>query len=191
MDAVTASLGKQLCDFCTKTCPAFDTKELRREYDARVRRAAKQAAPKKAADPSQKAADPSQKAADPSQKAVDPSQKGDGTSTHTNLSQMDSTAIQQTTNSPNSAVPRSNNEGLSNSDTALHSAAANQQSVNEAGHVTSAATSAHATKRNHKMFNLETYALHSLGDYPNTIRQFGTTDSYSTEPVSSVSDVCN
>jgi hypothetical protein len=170
MDTVTASLGKQLRDFCTKTCPAFDTKELRREYDARVRREAKQAAPKK---------------------ATDPSQKGDGTPTHTNLSQMDSTAIQQTTNSPNSAVPRSNNEGLSNSDATLHSAAANQQSVNEARHVTSAATSARATKRNHKTFNLETYALHSLGDYPNTIRQFGTTDSYSTEPVSSVSDVCN
>ena len=138
MDAVTASLGKQLREFCTKTCPAFDTKELRREYDARVRRAAKQAAPKK---------------------ATDPSQKGDGTPTHTNLSQMNSTAIQQTTNSPNSAVPRSNNEGLSNSDTALHSAAANQH---EAGHVTSAATSAHATKRNHKTFNLETYALETI-----------------------------
>lgn len=34
-----------------------------------------------------------------------------------------------------------------------------------------------------KKFNLQTYKHHSLGDYPNTIRQYGTTDSYSTEPV--------
>jgi hypothetical protein len=32
-------------------------------------------------------------------------------------------------------------------------------------------------------FNLSTYKLHALGDYPNTIRQRGTTDSYSTQMV--------
>jgi hypothetical protein len=35
-----------------------------------------------------------------------------------------------------------------------------------------------------KVFNLQTYKLHSLGDYVATIRMIGTTDSYSTEPVS-------
>jgi hypothetical protein len=35
-----------------------------------------------------------------------------------------------------------------------------------------------------KKFNLQTYKYHSLGDYPDTIRRYGTTDSYSTEPVS-------
>lgn len=35
-----------------------------------------------------------------------------------------------------------------------------------------------------KVFNLETYKLHSLGDYAETIRRYGTTDSYSTELVS-------
>jgi len=34
-------------------------------------------------------------------------------------------------------------------------------------------------------FNLSTYKLHALGDYVNTIRQRGTTDSYSTQMVSS------
>jgi hypothetical protein len=34
-----------------------------------------------------------------------------------------------------------------------------------------------------KMFNLNTYKYHALGDYCNTIRRFGTTDSYSTQPV--------
>lgn len=32
-------------------------------------------------------------------------------------------------------------------------------------------------------FNLSTYKLHALGDYANTIRQRGTTDSYSTQMV--------
>lgn len=35
-----------------------------------------------------------------------------------------------------------------------------------------------------KVFNLNTYKTHALGDYATTIRQNGTTDSYSTEPVS-------
>ena len=36
-----------------------------------------------------------------------------------------------------------------------------------------------------KHFNLNTYKIHSLGDYTATIRKYGTTDSYSTELVSS------
>ena len=35
-----------------------------------------------------------------------------------------------------------------------------------------------------RYFNLSTYKLHVLGDYPNQIRRFGTTDSFSTQPVS-------
>jgi hypothetical protein len=34
-----------------------------------------------------------------------------------------------------------------------------------------------------KVLNLQTFKYHSLGDYVETIRQYGTTDSYSTEPV--------
>jgi hypothetical protein len=37
--------------------------------------------------------------------------------------------------------------------------------------------------RQPKQFNLKTYKYHALGDYCNTIRRFGTTDSYSTQPV--------
>jgi hypothetical protein len=39
--------------------------------------------------------------------------------------------------------------------------------------------------RQRKQLNLNTYKYHVLGDYVHTIRQFGTTDSYSTQPVSS------
>ncbi|KAJ6538579.1 hypothetical protein B0H10DRAFT_1669333, partial [Mycena sp. CBHHK59/15] len=34
-----------------------------------------------------------------------------------------------------------------------------------------------------KTFNMNTYKGHSLPDYPDTILFFGTTDSYSTQPV--------
>ncbi len=37
-----------------------------------------------------------------------------------------------------------------------------------------------------KRFNLSTYKLHALGDYPWTIWHFGTTDSYSTQRVSDI-----
>lgn len=39
--------------------------------------------------------------------------------------------------------------------------------------------------RKRVQFDVYTIKLHFLGDYVNTIRQFGTTDSYSTETVSS------
>ena len=38
--------------------------------------------------------------------------------------------------------------------------------------------------RRPKLFNLRTYKLHALGDYPAQIRMYGTTDSYSTQLVS-------
>lgn len=38
--------------------------------------------------------------------------------------------------------------------------------------------------RRKKSFNFRTYKFHALGDYVASIRHFGTTDSYSTEPVS-------
>src|ERR1700709_890440 len=47
-----------------------------------------------------------------------------------------------------------------------------------------ATISTHQTARRSKTFNLQTYKLHALGDYSTSIRNFGMTDSYSTEPVS-------
>jgi hypothetical protein len=41
----------------------------------------------------------------------------------------------------------------------------------------------HSGTRRLKTLNLNTYKWHALGDYADTIRNFGTTDSYSTEPV--------
>jgi hypothetical protein len=39
------------------------------------------------------------------------------------------------------------------------------------------------TAQQPKTLNLNTYKFHALGDYTSTIRQYGTTDSYSTEAV--------
>ena len=38
--------------------------------------------------------------------------------------------------------------------------------------------------RQPKTLNLQTYKIHALGDYPNQIRMFGTTDSFSTQSAS-------
>jgi hypothetical protein len=46
-----------------------------------------------------------------------------------------------------------------------------------------------AVDRQPKMFSLRTYKFHALGDYPATIRRFGTTDSFSTERVSNFNSV--
>jgi len=43
----------------------------------------------------------------------------------------------------------------------------------------------HGGTQRPKTLNLNTYKWHALGDYADTIRNFGTTDSYSTEPVCS------
>jgi hypothetical protein len=45
-------------------------------------------------------------------------------------------------------------------------------------------TAATNNARRPKHLNLNTYKIHSLGDYVSTIEQYGTTDSYSTQPVS-------
>src|SRR5580704_19506897 len=47
LDAVTISLGEKLREFNNTTCSAFITQELDREFNARVRRQAKDAAKKK------------------------------------------------------------------------------------------------------------------------------------------------
>lgn len=44
--------------------------------------------------------------------------------------------------------------------------------------------SSSAPSRKPRTFNLNTYKIHAMGDYVENIKMYGTTDSYSTEPVS-------
>ena len=60
--------------------------------------------------------------------------------------------------------------------TSAHAATPDQIAANEKSN------DASGTRRP-KTLNLNTYKFHALGDYVNTICTFGTTDSYSTEPV--------
>jgi hypothetical protein len=55
-----------------------------------------------------------------------------------------------------------------------------KRKTNEGGGL--ASESSHPPK-NAKHFNLTTYKLHAMGDYVNTIRKYGTVDSYSTQLV--------
>ncbi|KIO03576.1 hypothetical protein M404DRAFT_26885 [Pisolithus tinctorius Marx 270] len=47
---------------------------------------------------------------------------------------------------------------------------------------TGTSSSAGSSGPKRKFLNLQTYKFHALGDYPNTIRQRGTTDNYTTQP---------
>ena len=99
-ESATKDLGQRLRDFESATCSAFETRELKREAEARQRRQTKVATERNAAS-------------------------------------------------------------------------------------TPGITDQRNVARKRKVFNLNTYKNHSLGDYVRTIRMYGTTDSYSTEPVSS------
>jgi len=99
-DNETSRIGTELRKFANETCASFDTKELKREVDARKRRQSK----------------------------------------NTKLTK-------QSAHSKREAFSFSNGP-------------------------------------RQKKFNLWIYKLHSLGDFPNTIRTFGTSDTFSTEPVS-------
>ena len=105
-DDLTVRIGSNFRTFNKHTCPAFDTKELRREVDARKRRQAKRAS-------------------------------ANGAS-----------------NSSNPKPSASNLTSKAEADGPLP-----------------------------KTLSIDTYKHHSLGDYPKAIRQVGTIDSISTEPV--------
>ncbi|KAG6853156.1 hypothetical protein C0991_006486 [Blastosporella zonata] len=57
-----------------------------------------------------------------------------------------------------------------------------QQAGSASGAAQEAASTIQKGSKKKKTFNMQTYKLHALGDYVNTILWFGTTDSYSTQP---------
>jgi len=122
MESVTACLGKLLRSFANVTCPAFKTKELRREADAHARHQLRKA-----------------------------------------IANQGSSDISQ--------LPRQFRHEASPAEplSAQHQSSIQKHSL--------------AGARRLKTFNLNTYKGHSYGDYVKTIREYGTTDSFSTEPV--------
>lgn len=141
MDKLTTSLGQELRAFSQKTCPVFETRELQREYGARIRREGK-------------------------------------------------TSESKRRGTVHADVPPQFNQATSNPGiNSVHSATGQSISV-QTGEIssTSVDTQSRHSGRRCKSFNLNTYKLHSYGDYVDTIRKYGTTDSYSTELVRNTSD---
>lgn len=122
MEKLTIILGEKLRTFSQDTCPAFDTKELHREYNTRIRRE--------------------------SEKLTNSNKNPDAP-----------------TQDPSNALP------ASSTDERTH-AKSNPRSVK-----------ARPSGRRKVIFNLQTYKVHLLGDYVKTIRIYGTSDSYLSEPV--------
>lgn len=109
LDVETQYLGKELRAFINKTCEFYDTRELRREADARKRKKAKESSGASGSAQGCTQAEPPQMEPDATTEADEPAPK---------------------------------------------------------------------------KLNVNTYKVHSLGDYARTIRRVGTTDSYSTVIVS-------
>jgi len=119
LDSVTVALGNLLRSFSDVTCPAFETKELRREADARGRRESRKAA-----------------------------------ASHYVVSN----------------VPPVDQASTGPGDSSIRPAIEHRTPGGVVG-------------RRPKKFNLGTYKGHSYGDYAKAIREYGTTDSFSTESV--------
>lgn len=161
-DNVTKRIGEEFRSFEDDTCLAFKTMELSRETDARERRELKK---KTAAVAAANKATPASHIDHPdSPMILEPG---------LTPSLVDSAPI---------VSPLASTAASSSRD-----ATSEQGSSNRAG--AEQGRRAGGGKRR-KEFSLKTFKFHSLGDYPATIRQFGTTDSYSTEPVSDHDILC-
>jgi hypothetical protein len=162
LSQATMSLGESLRDFQEKTCTMFQTRELQRERAARQRRQEKKTANCGAT----------------STLATSSDTTGESTITENHgtgsapAGAADSNGGESTNSENHGSVPAS-----SSSSTRAAANVTNNSSGQESK-VPSNST------RKPKLLNLETYTYHALGDYVRTIRTFGTTDSYSTQPVS-------
>jgi hypothetical protein len=168
IDSLTTSLGEKLRAFSTETCPAFETRELRREFNARIRREMQGTVPNHCGTARSHAQD---------------------TNTFY-LSSLAPSAIQkhhtaERRQSANEANAQTTDQTSSNPTS--HLISEERQSVHEPGHASAARRVA---GRRRRTFNLNTYKHHSFGDYVRTIRQYGTVDSFSTEAVPDIVDAC-
>jgi hypothetical protein len=161
LSQATMCLGKSVRDFQEKTCTMFQTRELERERAARQRRQEKKTANRGAR----------------STLATQSDTTGESaiTANHGTPAGAADDHREESTNSENyRSVPTP----ASSSSSTRAAANVTNSSSRQASKVASNNT------RRQKLLNLNTYTYHALGDYVRTIRTFGTTDSYSTQPVS-------
>jgi hypothetical protein len=161
LSQATMSLGESLRDFQEKTCTMFQTRELERERAARQRRQEKKTANRGARSTLARSSDTT----------------GESTIT-ANHGTPAGAADNHRGESTNSENHRSVPTPASSSSSTRAAANVTNSSSGQGSKVPSNNT------RKPKLLNLNTYTYHALGDYVRTIRTFGTTDSYSTQPVS-------
>ena len=154
LDSVTESLGNKLREFRDKTCSAFVTRELEREFNSRVRREAKSRSATSRR--TRKDANQNTTAIPPAPAPAEGSMK-------------ETLGATVTTQNTMAAPP----DSAGRSDLQQNLGVPDSQENTPSG----------TQGRRLKTLNLNTYKNHSLGDYTATIRKYGTTDSYSTETV--------
>lgn len=103
-----------------------------------------------------------------------------------------SARVRQTTNNPtvNDKIPENRADVTESATSSQISVAQNMPEVTcitSLNTIQATTKPTNSTSRLHKTLNLNTYKDHALGDYVETIRRYGTVDSYSTEAVSYVS----
>jgi hypothetical protein len=158
----TTSLGQSIREFQDQTCTMFQTRELERERAARQRRQEK-----------------NHKIASTSAATFTTSGNSAVTAAGLRLGPQTATSGEHTREST-----RATNGGMG-----LTSASASHHGTGELSSTASqrldaAPKASGQYARKPKSLGLKTYTYHALGDYVETIRLFGTTDSFSTQPVS-------
>ena len=162
LSQATMSLGESIRDFQEKTCTMFQTRELERERAARQRRQEKKTANRGARST-----------------LATPSDTTGESAITANHGTPAGAADNHRAESTNSENHRSVPTPASSSSSTRAAANVTNSSSGQASKVASNNT------RRRKLLNPSTYCTyHALGDYARTIRTFGTTDSFSTQPVS-------
>ncbi|KAG5638429.1 hypothetical protein H0H81_012646 [Sphagnurus paluster] len=168
LDQCTTDLGQRLRKFESETCSHYDTRELPKEAQARVRHQTRNAATAQQEVPSTSTPATSTRGRGRG-RASRGRGRGRGASANTSL---DSPAdeISNTTTLP-SPVPSASAQPIP---TAASTSAqpATLTPINQPS----------SSAGNKKKLNLHLIKLHALGDYVSFIRRFGTSDSYSTQP---------
>lgn len=174
MEQATISLGKMLRAFSQKTCSAFATKELNREYNSRIRREGKKQA---SAIRSTTSTSSSTGQAVPGSETMAQGLPPHGTN------RPDAQAGAPFSDYAQHGHMHEGVDGSSARATRSQPHAPTRTTTSDAEPGLRVGVLPKGAGRRRKTLNLNTFKSHSAGDYVDTIREYGTCDSYSTEPV--------
>lgn len=172
LDGVTVEIGAEFRKFIKKTCSVFTTHELEREKDARQRRRKKQ-----------------KERSDKPGGSSTAGNHGGGDATasgSTDSATRDSTAAPRSQPSEQHTDPSNPSLSLPNASPTIFQQMPQMDVRTEGSPGTSISQGVEKDECRQRVFSVRGYKYHSLGDYSDMIRRYGTADSYSTEPVSEI-----